>query len=150
MHTNEAHVIYAGFWRRVVAALIDVLLFLLIALPIGLALGVGALRDAPGSWAGFMLNYALPAVLTIVLWRRYLGTPGKLVMRSRIVDAASYRPATTRQLIIRYLAYVVSALPLCAGYLWIAFDARKRGFHDMLANTVVIVTPPGEPLPAFS
>lgn len=29
-------------------------------------------------------------------------------------------------------------LPLCMGLIWVAFDRRKHGFHDKLANTVVI------------
>jgi uncharacterized RDD family membrane protein YckC len=29
-------------------------------------------------------------------------------------------------------------LPLCLGFVWVAFDRRKRGFHDMIAKTVVV------------
>ena len=40
--------------------------------------------------------------------------------------------------IIRALGYYVSALPFLLGFFWIIWDRRKQGFHDKLANTVVI------------
>ena len=39
---------------------------------------------------------------------------------------------------MRYLSYIVSLLPLCLGFLWVARDARKQGFHDKIAKTVVL------------
>ncbi len=39
--------------------------------------------------------------------------------------------------VLRYIGYFLSALPLDFGFLWIAFDARKQGWHDKLASTVV-------------
>jgi uncharacterized RDD family membrane protein YckC len=40
----------------------------------------------------------------------------------------------------RYFAYLVSIIPLCLGFAWIAFDARKQGWHDKLAGSVVVRT----------
>ena len=39
---------------------------------------------------------------------------------------------------MRYLAYLVSMLPLCFGFLWIAWDKKKQGWHDKIAKTYVI------------
>jgi uncharacterized RDD family membrane protein YckC len=36
------------------------------------------------------------------------------------------------------LAYYVSTLPFLIGFIWVGIDQRKRGFHDMLAGTVVV------------
>ena len=47
-------------------------------------------------------------------------------------------PPTTGKLLIRYLGYYVSTLALFLGFLWIAFDPRKQGWHDKMANTVVV------------
>ncbi len=44
----------------------------------------------------------------------------------------------------RYLGYFASTIPLCLGFLWIAFDKRKQGWHDKLAGTVVIRAQRGE------
>jgi uncharacterized RDD family membrane protein YckC len=39
---------------------------------------------------------------------------------------------------VRYLAYFVSIIPLFLGVLWVAWDKKKQGWHDKLANTVVV------------
>jgi uncharacterized RDD family membrane protein YckC len=33
----------------------------------------------------------------------------------------------------------LSALPLGLGFVWIAFDRRKQGFHDKIAKTCVVM-----------
>jgi uncharacterized RDD family membrane protein YckC len=42
--------------------------------------------------------------------------------------------------IIRYFGYVVGALFCYVGWLWVAFDADKQGWHDKLATTIVVYT----------
>ncbi len=37
-----------------------------------------------------------------------------------------------------YAGYIISAIPLLLGFIWAAFDARKQGWHDKIASTVVI------------
>ncbi|TOR03819.1 RDD family protein, partial [Vibrio parahaemolyticus] len=32
----------------------------------------------------------------------------------------------------------VSTIPLCLGFVWVAFSGKKQGWHDMISNTVVI------------
>jgi uncharacterized RDD family membrane protein YckC len=44
-------------------------------------------------------------------------------------------------LIGRFFAYFVSIFPACLGFLWIAFDRRKQGWHDKIAGTVVVRAP---------
>ena len=44
----------------------------------------------------------------------------------------------TRQAFIRFVAYLASMLPLMLGFLWVLKDSRKQGFHDKIANTVVL------------
>ena len=39
---------------------------------------------------------------------------------------------------LRYLGYLVSAFILYIGFIWVAFDDRKRGWHDMLAGTIAV------------
>lgn len=134
---------FAGFWRRFGAALIDVLLIMLITFPI--LIGIYGMSyfdfDKTGFVAGpadFFLSYLLPAIGTMWFWTRYRGTPGKLAMRAYVVDAGTGNSITLRQSFIRYLGYFVSLIPLGLGYLWVAFDPRKQGWHDKLAGTVVV------------
>ncbi len=79
----------------------------------------------------------LPAVLVIFFWA-WRGTPGKLILGLLVVDARTGAKLDLLQAVIRYLGYFVSTLPLCLGFLWIAFDSRKQGFHDKLARTLVV------------
>ena len=82
----------------------------------------------------------LPAVAVILFWIYRQATPGKMAVSARIVDSRTGGRPSTGQLIGRYFAYYVSILPLMAGIIWVAFDARKQGWHDKLANTVVVRT----------
>jgi len=61
-----------------------------------------------------------------------------MAVHARVVDARTFQPPGTGQLIIRYLGYFVATVPFCLGLLWVAFDKRKQGWHDKLAGTVVI------------
>ncbi|HEY6720405.1 MAG TPA: RDD family protein [Burkholderiales bacterium] len=77
-------------------------------------------------------------VATIVFWRFRGATPGKMLIRAKIAKAGTLGKPSTAQLTGRFFAYLVSFIPACLGFLWIAFDKRKQGWHDKLAGTVVI------------
>jgi len=132
---------YAGFWIRFGAFLIDlVVIVIVLYVPLSFIYGEEYwLSDKliQGFW-DLMLGYLVPVVATIWFWLRFLGTPGKMATKLAIVDAETGKKMTPRQAIIRYFAYLVSTLPLCLGFLWIAVDKRKQGWHDKLAGTVVI------------
>ena len=77
-------------------------------------------------------------VATILFWRFRGATPGKMLVKAKIVTADGLAQPSTARLVGRFLAYFVSILPAFLGFLWIAFDKRKQGWHDKLAGTVVI------------
>ncbi len=155
-----AQVQYAGFWRRAAASLIDTLIFGLI---IGVAWALLGVSGAPqtGAAPGPQLTNAasipvllaqnlLPVLITVFFWVKFLGTPGKLLLGCQVVDARSGARLNVAQAILRYLAYFVSALPLGLGFLWVAWDKRKQGFHDKIAKTVVVMEDASRaPLPDF-
>jgi len=133
----RAEVRYAGFWRRFGASVIDsVIVTLILGLVFGPAFSNADLMTAEG-----VLRTFIGMVLTVVLWLKFLGTPGKLLLGCQVVDAGSLGPMTTKQAILRYIAYFVSILPLLLGFVWIAIDKRKQGFHDKIAKTVVVFNP---------
>jgi uncharacterized RDD family membrane protein YckC len=43
--------------------------------------------------------------------------------------------------LLRYLGYIVSGAVFFLGFLWIAFDNHKQGFHDKIAETYVVKIP---------
>ena len=147
MIINE-HTRYAGFWRRLAATLID---SLLLSILMGLLLYAvyggeyfareieGGALFAPAGAADVFINHILPLILAVVFWVKWMGTPGKLLLGCRVVDATTGNALTIGQSVGRYFAYLVSIIPLCLGFLWIAWDKRKQGFHDKLANTVVVI-----------
>jgi uncharacterized RDD family membrane protein YckC len=136
---------YVGFWARLLASIVDSILSLFIIVPVLLAVyGKEYLAVYDGIFRGpvdFLMNIVFPAVAIILFWVARSATPGKMLIRARIVDAVTGGKPSTGQLIGRYLGYYVSMLPMFLGFVWIAFDQRKQGWHDKLARTVVVYDP---------
>ena len=132
---------YVGFWKRTVAGLVDTFLIILVIFPILIRVyGIEYLNNEhmeKGSF-DFIINYVFPTIAVILLWKNYQATPGKMIFKATIVDAKTGGKPSLRQLIIRYLGYIISTIPLGLGIFWVAFDKKKQGFHDKLANTVVV------------
>ena len=138
---NAEHLEYAGFWIRVWASIIDSILMLVITLPILLSIYGTQYFESEAFIQGpmdFLLSYVLPAIAVITFWVYKSATPGKMAVSAKIVDAQTGGTPTTGQFIGRYFAYIVSAVPLGLGMIWVAFDKRKQGWHDKLAGTVVV------------
>lgn len=138
---NIEPVQYVGFWSRFLASIIDSVLVVMFTLPILYSI-YGAEyfeTDAPfqGS-ADFIINYILPIVVIILFWIYKSATPGKMLVSAKIVDARTGNKPTPLQFIIRYIGYYVSIFALGLGFLWVAWDHKKQGWHDKMAGTVVI------------
>ena len=137
---------YAGFWIRCGAALIDTLLFAVV-ISISMTLiysdaywfNFSSNETTLGFW-DFILTQVAPIVGTIWFWRRFMGTPGKIILGLKIVDVDTGGKLSIAQAIGRYVGYIIAVLPLCLGIFWVGIDKRKQGCHDKLAGTVVIRT----------
>jgi len=139
--TDPEHIQYAGFWRRLLAFILDSFLFYAVVAPLLMLsywsseqVGVFAIYGI----ADFLLTTLLPVVLIIGFWIKLSATPGKLLLDCKVVDAKTLQPLGWKKALLRCLAYVVSALPVYLGFVWIAFDKRKQGLHDKLAGTLVL------------
>jgi uncharacterized RDD family membrane protein YckC len=139
---------YAGFWLRLGASIIDVVVLLAIIAPIEIAVygrEYPALAMAGKTLAvDFWTQLVLPLLAMIVLWRYRSATPGLMLMSARIVDAETLAPASVGRLSVRAVVLLLMWLlfiPLI-GVLWIAFDKRKQGWHDKAAKTVVVRSEP--------
>lgn len=150
----DTHTCYAGFWRRLLASIIDTLLLLpLLGILLYLVGGPSYFQgsfsmsspfDASGQvkvsgLAGIFVNHILPIILVVFFWVKFLGTPGKLLLDCHVVHADTGQPLSIGRALLRYLAYYISMLPLMLGFLWVGWDKRKQGFHDKIANSVVVV-----------
>jgi len=143
--------VYAGFWIRLGASMIDglVLFGAIIVLVIGLVLVFGAVLDGRrGRVSGaemllfqliaFFVYIVIPWLYDAVFTSRYGGTPGKLLLRLCVIrdDGAkiSFGRATGR-----FFAKMLSYMILYIGCIIAAFDSEKRALHDHLAGTRVIL-----------
>ncbi len=165
MPQDNLHVRYAGFWVRFVASMIDTvvvglpLVYLIYIISNGNYMNIASLLDAfKTAQAGnvnmtmYYLNQnghnslfwevvteTLLAFVVTVFWKNFRGaTPGKKIMKIKIVDAKTLQPISTSQALVRFIGYIISTLPLCFGFVMIAFRDDKRGIHDLLAKTCVI------------
>jgi uncharacterized RDD family membrane protein YckC len=133
-----------GFWPRVLASIIDNVLLSLVLIPVAIPVMalLGDAEHADVVWN--VIGSLISAAAIIALWTTIGSTPGKMVLKSKVLDAKTLKPPRVGQAIGRYFAYILSALPLGLGFLWVAWEPRKRGWHDMLAGTLVLraVRPP--------
>lgn len=143
----DDHPGYVGLATRAVAFAIDAALIDLAAVVVGVAatLILSLLHLPKGLKAVLAVIGAVSFVLWsigyfVTFWSTTGQTPGSRMMRFRILPAegGTLKP---RRAVLRCIGLVLAALPLFAGYLMILFDARRRGFQDRLARTVVIEAP---------
>ena len=132
---------YVGFWPRLGATIIDSVLLSMIIYPLLYTIYGNQYFTDDRFIAGgghFLVSYVVPAIAIIAFWVYKSATPGKIAIRATIVDAKTGLQPSKGQLIGRYLAYYISTIPLCLGFLWISWDPKKQGWHDKLAGTVVV------------
>lgn len=140
---EEQKVEYAGFWVRALAAIIDSILIILITFPILVYIyGWEYFDFEQTGWvagpAEIVISWILPSIATIIFWLTKQATPGKMAVGVKVVDAITGNTMSVGQAVGRNLAYVASLFPCGLGFIWIAFDVKKQGWHDKLAGTVAV------------
>lgn len=126
---------YAGFWRRVVGRIIDSIVVGIVGGTIGAIIGGGGLEGG-GNPAGNLVEFVISAGYFLFFWTRGQ-TLGQMAMGVRLVDATG-NPPDLQHAVIRLLMSFVSGIALGLGFLWAAFHAEKRTWHDMVAGTWVV------------
>ncbi|WP_281561570.1 RDD family protein [Thalassomonas sp. RHCl1] len=144
---NPQQVCYVGFWARVMASIVDSFILVLISWPLLLALYGKEYLEFEQLVAGpadFLISWVFPVVAVIAFWLYKQATPGKMLVNAKIVDAKTGNKPTRGQCILRYFGYFLSIIPFGYGMLSVGWDKKKQGWHDKLANTVVIRNYPAE------
>jgi uncharacterized RDD family membrane protein YckC len=149
-------IVYAGFWIRFVALLIDeIILFVPLVIVFVATEGStftnytncvqsGELTTVCssaylGSVGLFeLLALGASAVYSILLWALFGGTLGQRMLGLHVVDAATGQNIGLGRSIGRYVGFVISGIALDIGFIWAAFDPRKQGWHDKIASTFVV------------
>ncbi|MBI5209630.1 MAG: RDD family protein [Elusimicrobia bacterium] len=82
----------------------------------------------------FSLCWVLYTTLFVALWR---ATPGKHVLGLQVVQVNGL-PVEWKHAFTRGLLSVLSAHAAFLGYFWALWEKDRRGWHDLLAGTVVV------------
>ena len=141
--------LYQGLVTRTIAFALDCAVINLVAIAVGLAVGLAAsVLDLPSE-----LDKALVAVgglawflwstgYFVVCWSTTGQTPGDRLLHIRVCAADDFTPLSAKRSVLRLIFLTLAAIPLFAGFLPILFDDRRRGVHDMVARSVVVGTDP--------
>ena len=162
--------VYASFWRRLVAFMID---SIIVAFPSMILSGVGAALFAPKILSAMNANpspesisalfsaYGFIMVLNVVsalfFWLYYAfmessakqATLGKMAMGIKVVDEKGQRISFARAT-GRTFSKIISYTILYFGFFMAAFTKKRQALHDFIATTYVVnagYQPDGQPLP---
>ena len=131
---------FAGFWIRLGAAVVD-LVILIFILSIILYVFSKFIDTVPFSIKIIMPVSIIVSIAYLVGFSAWRGqTPGKIVTGIKIIRTDS-SPLSWQCALLRYFGYIVSTLILFIGFIWIAIDSHKQGFHDKIADTYVVKLP---------
>jgi uncharacterized RDD family membrane protein YckC len=122
---------YAGFWIRFLAYIIDSIILLVVIVVLAITV-IGILAIIPVGLGYFPF-----------LWWKRGGTFGQTLLGLRVVRAIDGGPidggmSCIRALVFYAESFFASWLIGLLGFVWAAFEPRKRAWHDMAAGTVVI------------
>ncbi|HET7592025.1 MAG TPA: RDD family protein [Rhodanobacteraceae bacterium] len=147
----QAPGLYAGFWRRVAAWLIDMLVIgtfhwlLVFSFGTWLLVPWAMLGGAHGAAAARLLDFGLQPLGIVIFWLYFAAfesssvqaTPGKLALGLIATDEYGRRIGFARAT-GRYFGKFVSALILGIGFLLAGWTARKQALHDLMAGCCVV------------
>ncbi len=158
-HTSEPEaLVYAGFWPRFGAYLVDFFLWWMVwqifvgivgtvYFPAAMAIAAHGPGYQPKQDELMVLVRFLGAACVIgLVWSiiydaifliRFGATPGKLFFGLRVVQADGH-PLSFMRIVARCMAKALTGLTLGIGFLVIAFDEHKRGLHDFICNSRVV------------
>lgn len=141
---------YAGFWRRVVAYLLDALLLgaagFLVNSVMRMAAGISILPIwGASSEATTLFKVAENCVGLLVGWIYFAilessskqATVGKMALGLLVTDLTGRRIGFGRAT-GRYWGKLLSAITLGVGFAMAGFTRRKQALHDMVASTLVL------------
>ena len=159
---------YAGFWIRVLAYLIDLIPLMIVSgILLAPLLGdlLAVILDNPppprGSspatveaWSERYLRQVAPHLETMTrvsgllqllplayhvgFWTWRGQTPGMMLVGLRVARESDGSSPGLGRSFLRYIGYLISGFALGIGFIWVAFDSRKQGWHDKIAGTVVV------------
>lgn len=139
---HESEYVYAGFWLRFWAYLIDLIVIAsvnrIIIFPVVqlFDLNNGSVLFSLAGFLTGLVFFAYFAVMTKITNQ----TLGKMVVGVKVVsihgDSLSWSTIIFREVIGRFISKALFGLV----YIWVAFSPDKQGVHDYFADTWVVHT----------
>lgn len=135
--------IYAGFWLRFAAALIDGIILAIAGGIMGSILAIilhpstrGSIKDLQivVQFFSFILGWLY---FTVLESSAQQGTLGKRLIGLKVTDLSGNRISFGRAN-GRYFAKIISAIILLIGYIMAAFTERKQALHDMMSSCLIV------------
>jgi len=88
----------------------------------------------------FFVTFLLLHMVYFTIFHALTGqTIGKMIMGIMVVGEGN-KPTSPSAAFLRWTGYILSFVPLAAGFLWAAVDKDQCAWHDRLARTRVIST----------
>lgn len=137
--------VYAGFWRRMAAYLLDILLLGIATAVIQALVAPGTFAvdmdlvflSSPSYWTALLISAGIEMAYFTVATGRWGRTFGKLLMGIKVVRVDGSK-VTYWRAFGRFWGYSLCWLTWGIGFIVIAFNGQKRGLHDLVCDTVVI------------
>ena len=138
----------AGFGIRLGAYLIDSIILtiavMLVMVPTGVLVAVIGPKSQGFavfvSLVGWLLGMAVGIGYLLVPWARNGVTPGKKMLKLKIVREDGIEPLGYGKAGLRLLGYMASGAIFYVGFIMVAFTDGHKGLHDMIAGTRVVKT----------
>lgn len=142
--------VYAGFWRRFVAVIIDSIILSIVGAIVGAITGfiIGLILGLSG--AGMVTIQIVTGVIGFITgmllnWLYYTllessskqATIGKLALGIVVTDLNG-SPISFGKANGRYWGKIVSAITLLIGFIMAGFTQKKQALHDIMASTLVV------------
>jgi uncharacterized RDD family membrane protein YckC len=139
---------FADHGKRLGSYILDVIFVTLVTIGVAIALvvligifvslGLDFLAVLSGI-SLFIAVFAVSLVYWPYFWVKSGQTPGmKIAGGLRVVMDKDGGPITVGPAILRLFGYWIDALVFYLGFIWILIDSRRRGWHDLIAGTVVV------------
>lgn len=148
-------VVYAGFWKRVAAYMIDAMVIgvatqivQLVVMGVFFGLSASSMSNpetmfASGTGILFVLAlYLVPLAMNAAYYAAFhasskQATLGKMAVGIKVVRTDGTRISLARG-VGRFFATILSSLTIGIGFLMAAFTDRKQALHDMICDTLVV------------
>ncbi len=148
--------VYAGFWLRVVASIIDSFIIgagmLVVLLVLGIVLGVAVAATGADNLEnnpmGILLALMIYPLMIVPPWlysawmesSSWQATVGKRAL-GLIVTDSNGQPITFWRATGRHFGKIVSAMAFYSGFMMAGFTEKKQALHDMIADCLVLRRP---------